>query len=74
MLEEPAPISAEVSERIQRYYNNNADFAPDCSNCTGGNNRVTKPLGARTLYYNDGAIESAVLSAVALSALATLAL
>jgi len=72
VLEEPAPISAEVSERIQKYYNKNEDFAPGCSNCSGGNNRVTLPLNARTLYYNDGAIESAALSAIALSALATL--
>lgn len=71
MLEEPAPITAEVSERIQKYYNKNDAFAPGCTNCTGGSNRVTMPLGSRTLYYNDGAIESATLSAIALGALAT---
>jgi hypothetical protein len=74
MLEEPVPISAEVSTRIQQYYNLNEDFAPNCSGCSGGNNRVTMPANPnlRTVYYNDGAIKSAAISAVALSALASL--
>lgn len=72
MLEDAVPVSAEVSARIQKYYNNNPDFAPGCDGCSGGNNRVTMPIAGRTIFFNNGAIESAAFAAVTLGALTTL--
>jgi carbonic anhydrase len=56
VLAEPVPISIEVSEKIQLYYNNNPEFAPDCANCSGGNNRITLPVNDRTIYLNEGSL------------------
>jgi carbonic anhydrase len=72
VLQKPAPISPEHLAALDSRYVDNANFAT-CEGCSNGNNRVTMPLNARTLYYNDsGAISQVAMTAVALSALATL--
>jgi hypothetical protein len=72
VLEEPVPVSAEVSARIQKYYNNNPDFAPNCEDCTGGSNRGTMPIGDRIVYFNDGAVQIASFAAVTIGAVSAL--
>lgn len=57
MLKEPVPIKFSNIRCIEnRTGQTNRDWAPDCEDCSKGNNRITMPVGDRTIYYNDGAI------------------
>jgi len=55
MLKNPVPISdASIACIMGRTGESNPEWAPDCVDCSKGNNRVTMPVGDRTIYYNDG--------------------
>jgi hypothetical protein len=71
MVQKPAPISPVYLANLNARYVTNTSFAPDCSSCSGGNNRLTNPVNERTIYYNNGALQAVTLS-LTLSALTTL--
>jgi carbonic anhydrase len=71
VLHADVPIAPEHMNALSARYEDNSDFADsNCIGCTAGNNRVTLPLNARTLYYNDSGAAVTAMSALAVSALA----
>jgi hypothetical protein len=74
MLKEPAPIAPQYLTNLQARYTNNPEFVPDCDGCSGGNNRVINPIGDRTIYFNDAAIQVATVSMFTLATISALVL